>query len=484
MTRPAQMRARTIDDYIDLARELYDPERVAVYGPPDPRHVAFAACQEHQQAQEFPLKPLPRRGAFSVALEEAINTIGPDATYKDLLNAVRLKVRNRVGLAQLPNLYVSGGASVHDVFLAGQGGRRDLTIDFDGGGSWWLSAGVVDGIPQPGQGSATEVAFFERGEFDDAPHETKPVASAVVVDVSEDQSKLEIRRGAGALDESRQYTGVITRLGGETLDVLIEADEGSNTAKRVRAHLSGSSSLFKFAERAGQAPSITLSVNDDSIGVRDNDGKDLAGLTFAPTDKGLARLVRCCAHLARWYGLRERSPAGSEFNRQVRIEIVPVRSNETIIPDDRASIEVIDERVSLRYEDGRPPFIQIRLRNESDKRLYVVLLDMTDAFGCAKVFAEWIPAGGVGLVSGGKRLQMKIGEWQGSKGLEGTDYLKAIVANSDFEPGRFNLPALLKPKTVTRNLHDPEDDIAEVQADVDPSLSFWGTTHLEVVTKR
>jgi hypothetical protein len=124
---------------------LYDPSRLAESGPPEPRHIAIAACQGDQLAKEVPWNQ-SKRGAFSAAFEEAVRSLGPSATYVDLITAVRTKVRSRVA-DQVPNLYVSGGSSGNDLLLGGHSARRNLTLDADQDGHWWISSGAIDGIP-------------------------------------------------------------------------------------------------------------------------------------------------------------------------------------------------------------------------------------------------------------------------------------------------------------------------------------------------
>lgn len=476
---PAANRARTIDDYLDLARELYDPTRVAAEGVPHPRVVTISACQDNQEAKEFPGGVSPSRGAFTTALEEVLQAIGPSATYIDLVNALRMKVRDRA-LDQVPNLSVSGGASGHDVFLKGHAGRRDLTVDVDAGGHWWLSAGVIDGIPVPARGQVTEVAIHERGAFDESDGEPAPVTTAVVTEVLEDRAQLKLRRHAAALDPSRQYLGAITRLGGPALPVIVEAADGGAAADQVRARLVGSSAHFAVVTRAASGPSLTVVAGDDTVDVLDENRSPLDGLRYTLDDVGLDTLAASCAHLALWYGIRDRAVEGSRLNEKVRIELVPLRKGEATPPPTRAALNPRDGAVTLAYEGEVPPRVQFRLHNESDERLFVALLDLTDSFRCAKMFAEWIPAGGTGFVDGGKAQQMTIPKWRPPATTSTTDYFKVVAAINDFDPQRWTMPALLGPKT-----RDAEPATAEAASRRAGGVdAFWGTTLLKVVTAR
>ncbi len=465
---------RTLDDYLPEARALYDPKRVAANGLPTPRHVALAACQSDEIAKEFPKDPPPRRGAFTVAFEEAVRALGSTATYTGLINAIRMKVRERAA-AQVPNLYVSGGATANDVFLGGQAGRNDLTVDHNNAG-WWLSAGAIDSIPSPAQGHVTTVAIYERGTSIATTAPGAPVATAVVAQVESDRARLEVSPVGAPLDTSRQYIGAVTSLETPALQVVIEAEAGAeDAAKRVRSRLAGSSPRFAVVDKAGKVPCVTAVVHGNSVQLRAGAAL-LEGLTYRADDSGLAALVTGCEHLAHWYQVRDLAPPGSRLNGQLRIELVPLEATEkgADVPEDRPALSAEDGSLTVR----KGARIQMRLRNDATERLYVALLQLDGtAFACTKMFADWIPAGGVGVVNGGKAMRMEILE-DGVASV--TDYFKAVVAIEDFVPERWELPPLVVPAG-TRAVVEDEAPPTRGAEGLD---AFWGTTTLEVTTAR
>lgn len=474
-TAPAStMRPRALGDYLELARTLYDPARTAEHGRPEPRHVAIAACQSDQTAKEVPRGQPNTRGAFSTAFEHAVRSLGPSATYVELVNMVRTKVRSRVS-DQLPNLHVSGGASGRDVFLGGHSGRRNLTLDADKDGRWWLSSGEMDGIPLPAEG-VTEIAVYERGALDAGAAQSAPFAAGIVERVLEDRARLTVK--GGPLDPSKQYVGAIIRQGTPALNVVIDAAAATSASvgARVEARLAGSSALFAVVDGAGArsaAPSVTLVVSDESVRVRLDDGTTIAGLQCDVDDAGLDRLAQCCDHLARWYGLRDRAPAGSRVNGLVKIDIVPVFPGEVTAPEDRTPKPTTDGGVALQYAGDQPPRVQIRLRNTrlpdtSSFRLYVALLNLTDAFACVKWFGDWIPVDGTELVASGRAIPIEITD---EEARAATDYWQVVASPAEFDPERWNLPPLLEAEA-TRSDDEPEDE------------AIWGTTLLKVVTTR
>lgn len=474
MTPASIGRRRTVADYLDAARALYDPDRVATHGIPAPRHVAVAACQHNETAKEFPLQP-PRRGAFTAAFEESIRALGPAATYLDLVTALRMKVRDRAR-DQLPNLEVAGGARGTDTFLGGHAGRSDLTVIADDAGRWWLSAGAIDGIPAPESDAVVEVAIYERGALDVPGGAPSPIARATVDAVLDDRARLQLMSGGAALDVARPYLGAITRLGNPALHVLVDgpADEATN---RLRAALAERAVHFRVVDARASTPTVTVRVRDGAAELLGEDGVALPGLRYTPIDRTADPLASDCTHLAEWYGLRDRTPAGSRFNDAVAIELVPVAAGEKRAPEDRAAHPPTDHALRLDYAAGEPPRVHFRLRNTTDTRLFVALLDLDDAFGCSKLFADWIPPRSVSYASGGRAFKLKVMDWRDPSVRSATDWFKLFASTSQFDADHLQRAALVGPSAVRTRAAEPEED-------EDEDDSTWGTSRLKVEVVR
>jgi Caspase domain len=470
-TTPARSdRVRTFDDYLDLARELYHPERLAAEGAPQPPHIAIAACQQHETAKEFPLGP-PKtgsRGAFSLSFEGAIRALGPTATYVDVVTAIRMKVRGTAE-DQVPNLEVFGAGLETEMFLGGQAGRRDLTVDASADGRWWLSAGTIDGIPSTNEGTAT-VAIFERGASS-APGAT-PVAIATVVSAETDRSEVKLA-GSAALDAHRQYLAVVSSFGAPpSLYVVIDGTAAPDLATAIRARLqTEANGRWAVTDRAGRAPAVVTTVSETEVRLAGIE--PVVDVRFTSDEAGVGRLIETCIHLARWYGLRDRRPPGSPLNDTVRIEVVSTSPERAVVPDNRPALPV-DEAgaVVVSYANSQPPSAQIRIRNTSDDRLYVVLLDLTDSFGCSTIFADWIPSKGVGFVDAGRAVNLRIALWRDSAD-RATDDFKVFAALEDFDATRFKLTPLLGPKATSMRSVQRDEEVVS-----------WGTSHLHLEIRR
>ena len=473
MTAASKGRARSLADYLEEARVLYDADRIATQGPPAPRHVAVAACQHNETAKEIPTQP-PRRGAFTSAFEEAARALGPSATYLDLVTALRMKVRDRAK-EQLPSLDTVGGARGTDTLLGGHAGRSDLTVDADASGRWWISAGAIDGIPAPASGAVVEVSIYPRGAFDLPGVTPAPIARATVDAVLEDRARLQLTVGAAALDPAGAYLGAIARLGVTPLHVRVDGTS-SDMTDRVRAQLQASAVFFSVVEQPSSTPLVTVRVGGDAIELVGEDGVALPGLRYPLTDDELGFVASDCTHLAKWYGLRDRTPAGSRFNGAVALELVPVAANEKRPPEDRAPHAPLGETLQLRYDGAEAPRVQMRLRNTSDTRLYVALLDLDDAYGCSTLFADWIPPRSVAYAAGGRAFRLKVMDWRDPSVRVVTDWFKLFAATTQFDADHLQLAALVGPSAVRVRAAIAEDD--------DEDDSTWGTTRLKVEITR
>lgn len=415
----------------------------------------------------------PRRGTFTQALEQVLKALGPSATYIDLLRSVRAKVLTRAK-DQVPLLTVSGKADGSTLFLGGKAGRRDLTIDIDDKGAIWLSAGTADGIGEPKDGATTEIAIHRRGALDDPAALPAPIATATVADAKVDRSQLRLTNNA-TLDPALAWIGVITKLGTPQMTVTVQGSPDAVLGS-VRDALQRRSGLYTVTDAPTPGiPTVSAQVTADATQLLDASGAPLRNQRFAHDDFGTRALVGAVVHLAKWYGTRDRSPVTSSLNDAVTIEVIPAAEGETLVPDDRAALPATQGSVDVRYTTPNGARAKFRLRNTSPLRLYVVLVDLSESFGCAVWFNDWIPAGGTAFAHGNRILRLKVPAWKGPDVTEGLDILKVFAATSPIESSELVLESLLNPK----------EDAAfrDIEEDDGQDSSFWGTTTLRVVTR-
>ncbi|MCC7054405.1 MAG: caspase family protein [Gemmatimonadaceae bacterium] len=478
MTAAATGRTRTLADYHEAARTLYDPALLASGQQPAPAHIAIAACRDDQLAKEFPVSPPPRRGVFTMAFVEAVTALGPTATYADLITVIRARVRANAK-DQVPNITVSGTASAATLFLGGTAGRIELTLDH-ADGTWWLSSGAIDGIVAPAGGAGgTTIDIHPRGSLVGGRPSVSPLATGTVTSVDVHRSAITVGGSAAALDTGTQYHCTISAMTPPALQVTVAGPDTAGVAA-VRSALTGAAGRSALVERAdGHPTAVTVQVEGGTARLHGADGTPLSGAEVAVDATGLARLTNACTHLARWHGTRDRSAPGSTFNDTVLIEVLPALPGETTLRAGQAPLEPGLEGIALSYAGDAPPRVQFRLRNTSNARLYVALYDLTDRFACRVMFDGWLAAGDIRQVYA-KPTTISIPEGRETC----VDLLKLFAAKDDFLPHTLLLPDLFAPESKPPKPGSTLATRAPFTLRVATDTSVWGTTMLRMVTRR
>ena len=470
MTPASKGRVRTMPDYLDAARALYDGSHGADTPAPAPPHIAIAACQHDETAKELPREG-PRRGAFSRAFVEALDSLGATATYVDLVNVVRTKVRDRAK-DQLPNLTLVGGVSGDSAFLGGHVGRRSLTVTADDAGAWWFSAGAIDGIPLPTDGNATEIAIFALDTARTATATAEPVARASVAATETDRSRLTLANGS-TLDPALSYVGAIARLSVMPMHVVVAGSEAAS----MHAVLAPMAATYAIVNSASNTvPTITLNVGLEQTTILDPGGAPIAWMQFATTNT--SAIAEACAQLSQWFATRDLAPAGSIFNGAVEIDVIQASAGETRTLTGASALPAVDGVVALTYTGAEPPRVQLRLRNTSGEKLWVALLDLSDAFDCKVLYSDWVLAGREQFALGGRTQRLRIIAALGPTAPMSTERLKVVASRTEFDASRYNLPVVATPADGggTRGGLEEEFDGA--------AAASWGTSMVAVEVRR
>ncbi|MFD6680171.1 caspase family protein [Micromonospora parva] len=438
-------------------RELLLPElAVAVPGrTSDQEHVTLAACRSDELAREMSLGGR-RRGVFSWALLNALGRLGPAATYRDLLVAAQTEVEQNV-YRQVPQLLPVHRGIADQPFLGGRlaAPASGMLLRYVRDG-WEVDAGSCHGLI--GVGSADEIRLAVVGDV--------PVREVRVVQVLPERSLVEPI--GWQPDRDRQYRMVLSRVplpvttvlvGGPgqdgptaatVLDALRCAGPGGSPSPHLRpvdpSDVDAAPELMVRAPRRGVAVVV------------DRSGAPLSGeLTDIGSD-GAQQTVQVLEHIARWRQIRELKNSVTGLAGAVTVEVVAARPGEHIVPFDRPPIDAdADGVVRLRYQRGpegwTPQTVFIRLHNRSDRRLFCVLLDLTERF---RVHAELFPGSfvaprGRAAALRGRRVVAALPQGEAPEpGARVRDWLKLVVAEEQFGPAPFELPALGAPRGVDR----------------------------------
>jgi hypothetical protein len=457
---PPASRPRLLDSYLPGVRAAVDGDAEQ----PLARHVALSACEADQFAREMVIGGV-YRGVFSAMLQQALQTLGPGATYRDVLAAASVGVRDRVR-DQHPVLYAPDADGLDQPVLGGAVQRRrpGIALEYVHGG-WWIDAGMVHGV-QPsvisgadGDGETTILAVRRSSPADGAGAPDRPIGRVQVTDVGLTRSQVK-PAGGWRPDPGVRYDAAVVDV--PLPPATVELRGRPEEVRLIRDNLAGCAYVTEAQGQQQAGPHFVAAAGAGGLIVARPDGTRITG-PFAATAEGAAALAGQLEHLARWHLTRSLDNPLSRLTGQVTIDVVradkqeqprrqgwtPVRSG----PDG-------DIRLSYRRTDTgwEPPYIFVYIHNRSDRSLYCALLDLTDGFRChARLFpGDRIPPGGWAVAYEGRPVDVSIPRSRLEAGeTEVRDWFKLVAAEHRFEVGAFELPdlsAASMPRPVARQL--------------------------------
>jgi hypothetical protein len=470
---------RPLDEFLAGTRERWSATSAAGAEPTrsltvsaGPTHVALSACRSEQVAKEMSYEGVVR-GAFSVALKEALEAMGPRTTYRSLHAAIASRVRRSTS-GQDPVIYPTAVPGRADgVFLDGAveatAPAYHVTL---AGGRWQLDAGAMHGLRAPCDGEAFTIACHgddgriagvmrvesvEPGRADVEPlgwTPTEELYRAVVVGVPLPKAVVRFDAGtdaADAYDLVRAALATSGAAGGPSVDVreAADGDTGGSLVLRVGAFRDGYAVQRTHAAGAGTE---VVDVPGACFRVLRADGTpvtaDVAGLTAASA----AEVVDTLEHVARWEAVRGLGGHESRLRDAVAIEVFVARPGEVACPTDRPP-DVPAGGVQLAYRMGASgwerPAIFIRLRNTTDCHLFAALVALTDGYGVSTTLMEQtarLAPGHPFQVWDGSPIPAEIPDGRPVEpGAVAHDWVKLFVSDDDFDVSAFALGALAEP---------------------------------------
>ncbi|WP_250009814.1 caspase family protein [Actinoplanes sp. M2I2] len=413
------------------------------------RHVMLSACESTQLSLELPIGP-GYRGVFSAMLQRAMATLGPDATYRDLLGAASVAVRDRV-IGQHPVGYATQPGDLDQPLFGGAIQLHRSTITLERYRSaWWIDAGIVHGI-QPPHGDATTILAVLRSREDLdtlAPERERPLGRVRVTDVELARSRVMVDEGWEP-DTKVRYRTVLTDL--PLPPATVEVRGNRDSVALVRACLADSPHVREGAGDPGTAGDrFVVLAEIDGLTVARADASPLAASVPATPD-GARTVVARLEHLTRWHLIKRLDNPVSAIANQVTLHVLDARRGQRPpLPGQQEPITPQpDGRIHLRYRRNstgwQRPYIFVYLHNHSDRHLYCALLNLTDRFRChSRLFpGELVPAGKTAVAFEGRPIDVSIPrERLEAGGTEVYDWLKLIAAEQRFAAEAYELPAL------------------------------------------
>jgi hypothetical protein len=396
-------------------------------------------------------------GVFTRELLRVLRTDGADgrtpASCRALVAAARPRVLSASYRTQRPTVFPEKAGRESDrPFLGAMAARADLPRPYRlawGLDGWEVDCGTAHGLRDDKEAYRTEFTVTGR----------RPAAGEAPVvlrarKVYDGRTLVDVVSGAAPARED-SHPVALSALAqppiGVRLDVTAandpaEADRLLRGALAAAGPHGGPSPLLQLGDggHEGEGRVVTelrVRVRGSSAGIEAN-GTDPVPETLPLHGKADAETVAAClVHMARWYQLRALDNPHWPVGRQVRLEITRYGENEPLLPDGNNEIVLPYEREN---EGWRKPLVTIRLRSQSRRDLWCLLVDLTDSF---KADTELFQGGLVGSGCTGHALnnepvELRLPEGREERpGAEVRDWLLLVVAEQPLNntlPFQFN----------------------------------------------
>jgi pimeloyl-ACP methyl ester carboxylesterase len=366
---------------------------------PRGKHIVLSACQSDEEAKEIPFGEQVH-GVFSYFFLQALQNTTASWSYRDLFARVNALVRAKVA-RQSPLIEATDFQDLDRPFLGGAVRPHPayFTVRHEKELGWTLDGGAIHGIPRPVGEETTYLRVFpaETENFEDA---SLTIGSARVTKVDPTRCQVEIVFESGNQPEpSMTYKAVVASWPLPALGVRMEGD--AKDLELVRAELrragpaGGTSLLVRELEEIAELKLIGQSGAYRIM--RAGDDRPLyAVIEGGKSEERPAKAVAYLEHIARWIRMANlANPAARLAPDAVRVEVFLVDREGQTKPLDAAA-KGSELRLDYDYWDGEwhEPQIKIKLTNNTNRRLYCMLFDLTDRF---KVTAALLPGGGIWL---------------------------------------------------------------------------------------
>jgi hypothetical protein len=449
----------------DLLRELgtarlstdFIPGALDGWIAPNAPHVALAACRSFETAKELRVAE-DTRGAFSVALVEALDTLGPRTTYRTLLNTVRSRVE-RTAQEQRPELDpVEPGGLGDALFLDGTVTPVAATFTMSRSSEGWeVDAGLVHGLrapvgeeayvlactgPDGNPAGAVRVTAVEIGRATVEPIGWEPADvaySAAVADVPLPPAAVQVDPPTDDA-AAAMVASVEDALG----TAVAAAGPGGGPSPHVRL-------VAPTDPTADNTLRLRVAVPGRGIArITRFDGTAVTADVDVTRDGGVRLLVARLEHVARWEQVRSLGSHPSALSGAVALGVYEARPGETARPPDRPPVagsggfHFVYRRVGNEWV---PPAVFMDVHNTSDDDLYVCVLDLTDLFRCHAVLPSVrLTAGHTLALWDGASIPLTLPEGRAVvPGGIARDWLKIVASDVDFDAAAFDLPQLDEP---------------------------------------
>ena len=408
------------------------------------KHIFLSACLNNELAKEYNGDGQPR-GAFSFFLVDTLKKANGNLSYRDLIKRAKALVKSKVK-EQSPQLEAVGSSDLDELFLGGAIGERTpyFTVSYHREYGWIMDGGAATGVSQGMGDETTNLALFpfevSATQLQDAKF---AIAKAKVVEVLPQLSKVEIS-GVSNLSLDMTFKAIVTSLPLPPKGVIISGEpQGVELARKaIETSNNNQPSLYlRSVETIEKAEFELLAKDDKYIITRPADGRALVENLDGYNQSTAFQAIQRLEHITRWMNIVElASPATSS--------IAP-NAIELSVYQNGQALQGTEIRIQYEQQNGqwKRPAIKIRLKNNSDKRLYCALLDLTERYAVQSGFFEgggiWLNAGEEAWALDGREIKPEVKDKYWQQGVtEAKDILKLIVSTAEFDAGLLELKEL------------------------------------------
>ncbi len=371
---------RPLESYLE-GQYMKLKQRGADLSIPHSRHIALAACERTQKAQENPRKHC---GVFMDTLLEVLDKSGSDIPYADLFVRCRAAVRKRAE-NQNPQFDAYKGFNAWAGFLGRKASttKRFHTVEFDDKNKTWkIDAGAIEGFPTEPEKSV-ELALYQEND-------TSRVigkASTTMVYPRKSDLRLEFE-----YDTAVRYKAEITFLPVPPIPVYLEGDAKSKAILQKALEEDRSVPAVFVEEPQGTKYALVAADGNFLLKQREMDSL-VQGVVVNPAkpEDSAELILQILKQVVKWekgWALQNHSakinPADFDF---IFVEKL----------DGGKEYEYRADEITLNYVqsggDWKSILGKIKVRNRTPQELHVILAYFSNAYGIntSKFFKGPIP---------------------------------------------------------------------------------------------
>ena len=341
------------------------------------KSIFLSACKDDEESFE---RSDISRGVFSYFLTETLEQKKGNLSYQDLFNKIKDKVNN-YSARQSPQFEVSDPLYADFLFLGDSVVKREhyYRVIYDANHGWMINAGGVHGIPSSYNEEKTLLAIFP-DDLVNQRESNKKIAVAEVVQVSSNQSRINILEPREELDNNLNYKAIITSLPSPRFNLYLDGEEiGINLVRKIlqKDRYQEEASLYIQEVLDPEIADLKLIASSNSylISKPEPDNFILASVNNYSSASS-AKVIEIIKHISRWHTILNLSSDSISLIPPDAIEIT--FSSENIEATSQSYLEL-----EYQYKNGQwcPPKVQIELTNNSQLGLYCALLDLTEFYG-------------------------------------------------------------------------------------------------------